>query len=68
MPSAKKLIARCVRRRRGAAASVEGKSEKVAIPLGTYLLCKSCSPSRAPRRPKKSRKGHLHQAPSSQTQ
>jgi hypothetical protein len=43
MPSARKLIARCVQRRRGAAASVEGKSEKVAVSFGAYLLCKSCS-------------------------
>jgi hypothetical protein len=49
MPGARKLIARCVRRRRGAAAYVEGKSEKVAVSFGTYFLCKSCSPSRAPR-------------------
>jgi hypothetical protein len=31
-----------MRRRRGAAASVVGKSEKVAVPFGAYLLCKSC--------------------------
>jgi hypothetical protein len=56
MPSARKLIARCVQRRRGAAASVDGKSEKVAIPFGAYLLCKGCSASRAPRRPRRSRR------------
>jgi hypothetical protein len=39
----------CARKRRGVAASVEGKSEKVAVSFGAYLLCKSCSPSRAPR-------------------
>jgi hypothetical protein len=44
MPSARKLFARSVRRRRGAAASIDGKSEKVAVPFGAYLLCKSCCP------------------------
>jgi hypothetical protein len=43
-PSARKLTAKSVRRRRGATASVDGKSEKVAVPFGAYLLCKSCCP------------------------
>jgi hypothetical protein len=43
------------RKRGGAVASVEGKSGKVAVSFGAYLLCKSCSPSRAPRRPRSSR-------------
>jgi hypothetical protein len=44
-----------MRRRRGAAASVVGKSEKVAVPFGAYLLCKRLLPSRAPRRPRRTR-------------
>jgi hypothetical protein len=68
MPSAKKLIARSMRRRRGAAASVDGKSEKVAVSFGAYLLCKSCSPSRAPAATEEKLKGRLYQAPSSHTQ
>jgi hypothetical protein len=54
MPSARKQIAN-VRRRRGVAATDEGKSKKVAGLLGAYLLSKSCSPSRAPPRPRRSR-------------
>jgi hypothetical protein len=46
-PSAKGLIAEGMRRRRAAAASVVGKSEKVAVPFGAYLLCKRLLPSRA---------------------
>jgi hypothetical protein len=55
MPSARNLIAKCEWRRSGAAATVEGKSEKVAGLSGAYLLCKSCSPSRASQRPRGSR-------------
>jgi hypothetical protein len=33
-----------MRRRRGAAASVVGKSEKVAVPFGAYLLCQKLLP------------------------
>jgi hypothetical protein len=44
-----------LRRRRGATASVDGKSEKVAVPFGAYLLCKRLLPSCALRRPRRSR-------------
>jgi hypothetical protein len=43
-----------MRRRRGATASVVGKSEKVVIPLGAYLLCKKLFLSCVPRRPRRS--------------
>jgi hypothetical protein len=63
MPSARKLIAKCERRRRGATATVEGKSEKVAGLFGAYLLCKSHSPFRAPRRPRGSRTAAYTRSP-----
>jgi hypothetical protein len=43
-PSARKLIARNVRRRKGATASVDGKSEKVAVPFGAYLFMQKAVP------------------------
>jgi hypothetical protein len=55
MPSARKPIAKGELRRRGTAASAEGKSKKVDGLSGAYLLSKICSPSRAPRRPRRSR-------------
>jgi hypothetical protein len=54
MPCARKLIAKVQAETKGAA-TVEGKSEKVAGLFGAYLLCKSCSPSRAPQRSRRSR-------------
>jgi hypothetical protein len=44
MPSAKSRLQMCVRRRRGAAASGEGKSEKVADLFGACLLRKAARP------------------------
>jgi hypothetical protein len=47
-------------------ASVDGKSEKVVVPFGAYLLCKRLFLHSAATKEKSN--GCLHQAPSSHTQ
>jgi hypothetical protein len=66
-PSARELIAEGMRRQRGAAASVGGKSEKIAVPFGAYLSCKKLFPPCAPRRPGRSRTVACTCLPSSHT-
>jgi hypothetical protein len=55
MPSARKLIARNVRRRRRATASVDGKSEKGSRSLRLLPFMQKLLPSRALRRSRRSR-------------
>jgi hypothetical protein len=57
----------CVRKRRGAAASGEGKSVKVADLCGAYFYAKLFTLSNSTTTEEKP-KGRLHQAPSAHTQ